>query len=392
MLETRLGSLRLVGSGAPLDRPLGGDWPYSWLDATYLKQREGGRIVSVAATIAVAANTEGKREIVGRHPGPSEAETVWATFIDDSEADVLAHLDFPAQHRSKIHSTNPLERPNKEVERRADVLGIFPNDGSIIRLIGAVLLEANDEWALQHRYIQIKAMAELTPPSADTVPTQLSTVAASSKATSATPQSPPRRRTSPQKALHYALAVKFQSDVQGTPYVKPPASLLRGFGLDRKLCSRVLLALERAGLIEVRRSPGRTAQVKLLDPATPGFDPSAWDRPSPPDRHLPAAPRTYGREAKLGASKYPRLAGSGHRCQPIMAWTLRHWLCCRTLTVRTSGGRLCHPHHGLALLDRSGQWCGSKARPSWASKSHPRRPCVGKSVGTQPSWRQKNSV
>ena len=53
-----------------LDRPLAGDWPYLWLDATYLKQREGGRIVSVAAIIAVAANTEGKREIVGLHIGP----------------------------------------------------------------------------------------------------------------------------------------------------------------------------------------------------------------------------------------------------------------------------------------------------------------------------------
>ena len=67
--------------GAFLDRPLVGDWPYLWLDATYLKQREGGRIVSVAAIIAVAANTEGKREIVGLHIGPSEAETFWASFL-----------------------------------------------------------------------------------------------------------------------------------------------------------------------------------------------------------------------------------------------------------------------------------------------------------------------
>src|SRR3954465_815818 len=64
-----------------LERPLVGEWPYLWLDATYLKQREGGRIVSVAAIIAVAANTEGKREIVGLHLGPSEAETFWATFL-----------------------------------------------------------------------------------------------------------------------------------------------------------------------------------------------------------------------------------------------------------------------------------------------------------------------
>jgi putative transposase len=64
-----------------LDRPLTGEWPYLWLDATYLKQREGGRIVSVAAIIAVAANTDGKREIVGLHIGPSEAEAFWATFL-----------------------------------------------------------------------------------------------------------------------------------------------------------------------------------------------------------------------------------------------------------------------------------------------------------------------
>jgi transposase-like protein len=63
-----------------LKRPLTGDWPYLWLDATYLKVREGGRIVSVAAIIAVAVNTEGKREIVGLHIGPSEAEVFWSDF------------------------------------------------------------------------------------------------------------------------------------------------------------------------------------------------------------------------------------------------------------------------------------------------------------------------
>ena len=64
-----------------LDRPIEGEWPYLWLDATYLRQREGGRVVSVAAIIAVAANTEGKREIVGLHIGPSEAETFWSGFL-----------------------------------------------------------------------------------------------------------------------------------------------------------------------------------------------------------------------------------------------------------------------------------------------------------------------
>jgi transposase-like protein len=85
-----------------------------------------------------------------------------AAFIDDSETDVLSYLDFPEQHRSKLHSTNPLERLNKEVRRRADVVGIFPNEAAIIRLIGAVLLEQNDEWQLQHRYMQVEAMAELS--------------------------------------------------------------------------------------------------------------------------------------------------------------------------------------------------------------------------------------
>lgn len=240
-----------------LSRPLEGDWPYVWLDATYLKLREGGRVVSVAAIIAVAVNTEGRREIVGLHIGPSEAEPFWAGFLksllrrglkgvklvisdaheglkaaitkvmgatwqrcrvhwmrnglayvprgqhtmvaaamrqaflqpdaenasqtwrhvadqlrkrwpklagfmDESEHDVLAFMGFPAQHRVKLHSVNPLERLNKEVKRRADVVGIFPNEASIIRLIGAVLLEQSDEWQLQPRYMQVEAMAGST--------------------------------------------------------------------------------------------------------------------------------------------------------------------------------------------------------------------------------------
>ena len=84
--------------------------------------------------------------------------------MDGAEADVLAYMSFPSQHRTKLHSTNPLERLNKEVKRRADVVGIFPNEDSITRLIGAVLLEANDEWQLQHRYMQVEGMAELNQP------------------------------------------------------------------------------------------------------------------------------------------------------------------------------------------------------------------------------------
>ncbi len=85
-------------------------------------------------------------------------------LMDSSEDDVLAYMPFPAQHRTKLHSTNPLERLNKEVKRRADVVGIFPSEASIIRLIGAVLLEANDEWQMQHRYMGVEAMGEMLNP------------------------------------------------------------------------------------------------------------------------------------------------------------------------------------------------------------------------------------
>ena len=90
-----------------------------------------------------------------------------ADFIIDSEADVLACMTFPSQHRTKLQSTNPLERLNKEVKRPADVVGIFPNEDSIIRLIGAVLLDANDDWQLQHRSMQIEGMAELNTGQSD---------------------------------------------------------------------------------------------------------------------------------------------------------------------------------------------------------------------------------
>ena len=256
-----------------LKRPLVGDWPYLWLDATYLKVREGGRIISVAAIIAVAANTDGRREIVGLGIGPSEAETFWSTFLkslvkrglrgvklvvsdahdglkaaiarvvgatwqrcrvhymrnalahvpkgqhtvvaaairqafiqpdretagqtwrhvadqlrarwpklaalmDEAEHDVLAYVGFPAQHRAKLHSTNPLERLNKEVKRRADVVGIFPNEEAIFRLVGAVLMEQNDEWQTQNRYMQIEGMAELANPAIDAQPMQITSKAA----------------------------------------------------------------------------------------------------------------------------------------------------------------------------------------------------------------------
>jgi len=240
-----------------LDRPIEGSWPYLWIDATYVKVRESGRIVSVAVIIAVGVNSDGRREVLGMEVGPSEAEPFWTKFLrsltrrglrgvklvisdaheglkaaaakvlsstwqrcrvhfmrnalahvgpsqrpmvaaairtaftqesaqaahaewravadrlrprfdklaslmDEAEHDVLAHMGFPKDHWRQLHSTNPLERLNGEIKRRTDVVAIFPNEAAIVRLVGALLLEQNDEWAVTRRYMTLETLDGLS--------------------------------------------------------------------------------------------------------------------------------------------------------------------------------------------------------------------------------------
>ena len=82
--------------------------------------------------------------------------------MDEAEDDVLAHMAFPKEHWPQLHSTNPLERLNGEIKRRTDVVAIFPNEAAIVRLVGALLLEQNDEWAVQRRYMSLETLEPMS--------------------------------------------------------------------------------------------------------------------------------------------------------------------------------------------------------------------------------------
>jgi transposase-like protein len=94
-----------------------------------------------------------------------------AAFMDEAEEDVLAYMDFAQAHWVKLHSTNPIERPNGEIKRRTNVVGIFPNEAAVVRLVGAILLEQNDEWSVQRaRYMTLETMAPLSNTGAVSLP------------------------------------------------------------------------------------------------------------------------------------------------------------------------------------------------------------------------------
>jgi len=92
-----------------------------------------------------------------------------ATVLEDAAEDILAYRHLPLEHQRQLHSTNPLERLNKEIKRRSNVVGIFPNPAAVIRLVGAILLEQDDEWAVaDRRYFSAESMQQLTTPSLST--------------------------------------------------------------------------------------------------------------------------------------------------------------------------------------------------------------------------------
>jgi transposase-like protein len=127
--------------------------------------KNGRRVVSAFIATAFAQETPEAARLQWRAVADQIRPTAprLAAIMDDAEPDVLAYMTFPKEHRAKLHSINPIERLNGEIKRRTDVVGIFPNDEAILRLVGAILLEQNDEWAVQRaRYMTLETIAPLS--------------------------------------------------------------------------------------------------------------------------------------------------------------------------------------------------------------------------------------
>ena len=139
--------------------------------------KSGRRVVSAFIATAFAQETPEAASVQWRAVADQIRPKVskLAAIMDEAEHDVLAYMSFPAAHRAKLHSTNPLERLHGEIKRRTNVVGIFPNEDAITRLIGAILVEQNDEWAVQRaRYMTLEAITQTS----DNVSIKLPAVAA----------------------------------------------------------------------------------------------------------------------------------------------------------------------------------------------------------------------
>jgi putative transposase len=140
-------------------------WARNLLGHAAPKQR-----AAVAAMIRTIFAQDTKAEAIAQWDKVADAlrakHDKLGALMDASREDVLAYMDYPKEHWAQIASTNPLERVNKEIKRRADVIGIFPNDEAVVRLVGALMLEQSDEWAVSRRYFSLESLARL----ADTDP------------------------------------------------------------------------------------------------------------------------------------------------------------------------------------------------------------------------------
>ena len=124
-------------------------------------------VAAVFRTIFAQPDPASRRRDLGQRPRPARRRfPKIGPLMDDAKAEVLAFTAFPRSHWPKIWSTNPLERVNKEIKRRARVVGIFPNEAAVIRLVGAVLDDMHDEWQVSdRRYLSEGSMAQLNPTS-----------------------------------------------------------------------------------------------------------------------------------------------------------------------------------------------------------------------------------